>query len=119
MKPAVLRPAARSRSRCSIGSRTRACVPDRKIRFASSRYLSSSPTSSNAMMNLAPRSLRPLIGPDFVGAQHAPDLPCMHTPLLAAPRHIWGAFSRDLPQERCKTRTAFEGDTDDEGLRHG
>src|SRR4029079_19476009 len=50
MKPAVLRPCARSRSRCSIGNRTSACVPDRKIRFASRRYLSSSPTSINAII---------------------------------------------------------------------
>src|SRR6266404_7832278 len=49
MKPAVLRPCARSRSRCSIGNRTSACVPDKNMRFASSRYLSSSPTSINAI----------------------------------------------------------------------
>src|SRR5204862_377086 len=37
------------------GERNDAAVPERKIRFASSRYLSSSHTSSNAMMNLALR----------------------------------------------------------------
>src|SRR4029453_16614838 len=67
MKPAVFSPAARSRSRCNIGSRTRACVPERKIRFASSRYLSSSPTSSNAMMNLARAPCGPF-GPDLLEA---------------------------------------------------
>src|SRR5580698_1794393 len=50
MKPAVLRPCARSRSRCNIGNRTSACVPERKMCFASSRYLSSSPTSINAIV---------------------------------------------------------------------
>src|SRR5207253_3683655 len=52
MKPAVLSPAARSRSRCNMGSRTSACVPERNMRFASSRYLSSSPTSINAIRPL-------------------------------------------------------------------
>src|SRR5690242_18897673 len=33
----------------------------------------------------------------------------MHSPLFAAPRHDRRAFSPDLPQERCKTRTALEG----------
>src|SRR5471030_867750 len=47
MKPAVLRPAATSRSRCSMGRRTRAWVPVRKTRPESSVYLSSSVTSWN------------------------------------------------------------------------
>ena len=51
-----------------------------------------------------PHSLRPLLGPDFVGAQHALVWPCMHSPLYAAPWHIWGAFSRNLPQQQYKTR---------------
>ena len=41
-KPAVLSPAARSRSRCIIGRRTSACVPVRKTRPESRVYLSSS-----------------------------------------------------------------------------
>ena len=77
-------PCARSRSRCNIGSRTSACVPERKIRFASSRYLSSSPTSINAMLNPAPPAPA-VLDSDliFVWVQHAPDLPCVHSPLLA------------------------------------
>src|SRR5450759_692589 len=47
MKPAVFRPAARSRSRCSMGRRTRAWVPVRNTRPESSVYLSSSVTSWN------------------------------------------------------------------------
>src|SRR3954468_4961584 len=95
MKPAVFSPAARSRSRCSIGSRTRACVPERKIRFASSRYLSSSPTSSNAMMNLARAPCGPWTGL-ISFARACPDWSCMHSPPFAAPWHIRGAFWLDL-----------------------
>src|SRR5215468_1033368 len=32
----------------------------------------------------------------------------MHSPPFAAPRHIWGAFSRVLSQERCKTHVTLE-----------
>src|SRR6267378_2552360 len=45
MNPAVFRPAARSRTRCSIGRRTSACVPVMKARPDCSVYLSSSVTS--------------------------------------------------------------------------
>src|SRR5258708_30941800 len=61
MKPAVLRPCARSRSRCSIGNRTSACVPDKNIRFASSRYLSSSPTSINAIASSPSACVLPVV----------------------------------------------------------
>src|SRR6266852_3727315 len=45
MNPAVFRPAARSRTRCSIGRRTSACVPVMKARPDCSAYLSSRVTS--------------------------------------------------------------------------
>src|SRR5471032_286235 len=41
MKPAVFRPAARSRWRCIIGRRTRAWMPDRKMLPVVAVYLSS------------------------------------------------------------------------------
>src|SRR5439155_17040241 len=96
MKPAVLRPAARSRSRCNIGSRTSAWVPDRKIRFASSRYLSSSPTSINAMLTCPPYPCPAVLGTDRLRyGQHAPVLPGVHSPLLAESPHICSAFFLD------------------------
>src|SRR5574343_1221948 len=48
MKPAVFSPAARSRSRCSMGRRMSACVPVRKTRPELRVYLSSSVADSVA-----------------------------------------------------------------------
>ncbi len=62
--PAVLRPAARSRSRCSIIRRISACVPVMKTRPRSSVYLSSREAlarpgncAAGAFIELSPREL--------------------------------------------------------------
>src|SRR5471032_1956067 len=56
MKPAVFRPAARSRWRCIIGRRTRAWMPDRKMSPVVAVYLSSRLTVVRRVLTL-PASL--------------------------------------------------------------
>src|SRR3990167_6708319 len=68
MKPAVFSPAARSRSRCSMGRRISAWVPVRKTRPAWRGYLSSSATDGSVGKGGCARLLMLVSGYDALWA---------------------------------------------------